>query len=111
MNKIFKKSLALTVSAALCLTAFIGCLSVSAETVTPVVGNITIGSAEVQVGSTDEFTLPVTIEKGTKGITQCKTTFIISTIVKHFKSQIQVLSRPRESSGIPALNADQNGRV
>lgn len=78
MNKIFKKSLALTVSAALCLTAFIGCLSVSAETVTPVVGNITIGSAEVQVGSTDEFTLPVTIEKGTSnGIAAARFAFSV----------------------------------
>lgn len=31
MQKIFKKSLALAVAAALCLTAFIGCLSVNAE--------------------------------------------------------------------------------
>ena len=77
MNKIFKKSLALTVSAALCLTAFIGCLSVSAETVTPV-GNITIGSTEVQVGSTDEFTLPVTIEKGTSnGIAAARFAFSV----------------------------------
>ncbi len=77
MNKIFKKSLALTVSAALCLTAFIGCLSVSAETVTPV-GNITIGSAEVTVGSTDEFTLPVTIEKGTSnGIAAARFAFSV----------------------------------
>lgn len=78
MNKIFKKSLALTVSAALCLTAFIGCLSVSAETVTPVVGNITIGSTEVQVGSTDEFTLPVTIKKGTSnGIAAARFAFSV----------------------------------
>lgn len=35
MQKIFKKSLALAVSAALCLTAFIGCLSVNAEGATP----------------------------------------------------------------------------
>ena len=31
MEKIFKKSLALVLSAALCLTALIGCLTVSAE--------------------------------------------------------------------------------
>ena len=36
MEKIFKKSLALMVSAALCLTAFVGCLTVNAEgTATP----------------------------------------------------------------------------
>lgn len=38
MEKIFKKSLALVLSAALCLTAFVGCLTVSAadETTTPI---------------------------------------------------------------------------
>lgn len=37
MEKIFKKSLALVLSAALCLTALVGCLTVSAaaETTTP----------------------------------------------------------------------------
>ena len=38
MEKIFKKSLALVLSAALCLTALVGCLTVSAadETTTPI---------------------------------------------------------------------------
>lgn len=58
MEKIFKKSLALMVSAALCLTAFVGCLSVNAN-----------GTATVEVGTVEnvsvdatEVTVPVTVK-------------------------------------------------
>ena len=43
MEKIFKKSLALILSAALCLTALVGCLTVSAaegDTTKPVYGKV-----------------------------------------------------------------------
>lgn len=47
MEKIFKKSLALLVSAALCLTAFVGCLTVNAET-TVYNGTITATAEEIE---------------------------------------------------------------
>lgn len=50
MEKIFKKSLALMVSAALCLTAFVGCLTVNAEgTATP---TYTITAQDGKAGDT-----------------------------------------------------------
>jgi hypothetical protein len=54
MEKIFKKSLALVLSAALCLTALVGCLTVSAdETTTPIVaGKYEVIDAEGVVGKT-----------------------------------------------------------
>lgn len=57
MEKIFKKSLALVLSAALCLTALVGCLTVSAdETTTPIVaGNYEVKDAEGVVGKTAEI--------------------------------------------------------
>lgn len=58
MEKIFKKSLALVLSAALCLTALVGCLTVSAadETTTPIVaGNYKVNNAEGVVGKTAEI--------------------------------------------------------
>lgn len=54
MNKIFKKSLALTVSAALCLTAFIGCLSVSAEEPVASSATITVKDATIAPGATGD---------------------------------------------------------
>lgn len=52
MEKIFKKSLALMVSAALCLTAFVGCLTVNAEeTATP---TYTITAQNGKAGDTVE---------------------------------------------------------
>lgn len=47
MEKIFKKSLAFIVSATLCLTAFVGCLTVNAEgekAATLTIGNVTVAS-------------------------------------------------------------------
>ncbi len=54
MNKIFKKSLALTVSAALCLTAFIGCLSVSAEEPVASSATITVKDTTIAPGATGD---------------------------------------------------------
>ena len=56
MKKIFKKSLALAVSAALCLTALVGCLTVSAAGT----ATASISSVEVANGSTSA-TITVTI--------------------------------------------------
>ena len=61
MEKIFKKSLALMVSAALCLTAFVGCLTVNAETA----GSATVTVGEVTAKTTDTTVeVPVTIAVG-----------------------------------------------
>lgn len=57
MEKIFKKSLAIMVSAAICLTALIGCLTVSAERGE---GTITVGTAEAKAG--DSVTVPVELK-------------------------------------------------
>lgn len=57
MEKIFKKSLAIMVSAAICLTALIGCLTVSAERGE---GTITVGTVEGKAG--DSVTVPVELE-------------------------------------------------
>ncbi len=68
MEKIFKKSLALMVSAALCLTAFVGCLTVNAETA----GSATVTVGEGKAKTTDAAVeVPVTIavaEGATTGI-------------------------------------------
>ena len=58
MKKIFKKSLAIMVSAAICLTALIGCLSVSAATRGE--GTFTVGSVSGKPG--DTVTVDVTLE-------------------------------------------------
>lgn len=55
MKKIFKKSLAIMVSAAICLTALIGCLSVSATTRGK--GTFTVESVSGKVG--DLVTVPI----------------------------------------------------
>ena len=55
MKKIFKKSLAIMVSAAICLTAFIGCLSVSAATRGE--GTFTVGSDSGKPG--ELVTVPI----------------------------------------------------
>lgn len=60
MKKIFKKSLALMVSAALCLTAFVGCLTVNAETPSNT-ATLTVGSKEITKGTTT-VTVPVTLQ-------------------------------------------------
>lgn len=57
MEKIFKKSLAIMVSAAICLTALIGCLTVSAERGE---GTITVGTAEAKAG--ESVTVPVELK-------------------------------------------------
>lgn len=57
MEKIFKKSLAIMVSAAICLTALIGCLTVSAERGE---GTITVGTVEGKAG--DSVTVPVELK-------------------------------------------------
>lgn len=51
MEKIFKKSLALVLSAALCLTALVGCLTVSAAE-TDNSATVTVGSVEVNSDAT-----------------------------------------------------------
>ena len=56
MKKIFKKSLAIMVSAAICLTALIGCLSVSAAE-TRGKGTFVVGSVSGKVG--DSVTVPI----------------------------------------------------
>ena len=56
MEKIFKKSLAIMVSAAICLTALIGCLTVSAERGE---GTITVGTVEGKAG--ESVTVPITL--------------------------------------------------
>lgn len=58
MEKIFKKSLALVLSAALCLTALIGCLTVSAEGAS---ATVTVGTVEVNSDAT-KATVPVTVK-------------------------------------------------
>ena len=58
MKKIFKKSLAIMVSAAICLTALIGCLSVSAATRGE--GTFTVGSVSGKPG--ENVTVDVTLE-------------------------------------------------
>lgn len=58
MKKIFKKSLAIMVSAAICLTALIGCLSVSAATRGE--GTFTVGSVLGKPG--ENVTVDVTLE-------------------------------------------------
>ncbi len=58
MEKIFKKSLALVLSAALCLTALVGCLTVSAEGAS---ATVTVGSVEVNSDAT-KATVPVTVK-------------------------------------------------
>ena len=55
MKKIFKKSLAIMVSAAICLTALIGCLSVSAATRGK--GTFTVGSISGKPG--ESVTVPI----------------------------------------------------
>ena len=66
MEKIFKKSLALMVSAALCLTAFVGCLTVNAETA----GSATVTVGEVTAKTTDTTVeVPVTIAAGADATT------------------------------------------
>ena len=55
MKKIFKKSLAIMVSAAICLTALIGCLSVSAATRGE--GTFTVGSVSGKPGAS--VTVPI----------------------------------------------------
>lgn len=64
MEKIFKKSLALVLSAALCLTALIGCLTVSAEGAS---ATVTVGTVEVNSDAT-KATVPVTITATGDGI-------------------------------------------
>ena len=64
MEKIFKKSLALVLSAALCLTALVGCLTVSAEGAS---ATVTVGSVEVNSDAT-KATVPVTITATGDGI-------------------------------------------
>ena len=64
MEKIFKKSLALVLSAALCLTALVGCLTVSAEGAS---ATVTVGSVEVNSDATTA-TVPVTITATGDGI-------------------------------------------
>ena len=58
MKKIFKKSLALMVSAAICLTALIGCLSVSAATRGE--GTFTVGSGSGKPG--ELVTVPIELK-------------------------------------------------
>lgn len=58
MKKIFKKSLAIMVSAAICLTALIGCLSVSAATRGE--GTFTVGSDSGKPGAS--VTVPIELE-------------------------------------------------
>lgn len=61
MKKIWQKSLASMVSAALCLTAFVGCLTVNAETA----GSATVTVGEVTAKTTDTTVeVPVTIAVG-----------------------------------------------
>lgn len=64
MEKIFKKSLALVLSAALCLTALVGCLTVSAEGAS---ATVTVGSVEVNSDATTAK-VPVTITASGDGI-------------------------------------------
>lgn len=64
MEKIFKKSLALVLSAALCLTALVGCLTVSAEGAS---ATVTVGSVEVNSDATTAK-VPVTITATGDGI-------------------------------------------
>ena len=58
MKKIFKKSLAIMVSAAICLTALIGCLSVSAATRGE--GTFTVGSDSGKPG--ESVTVPIELK-------------------------------------------------
>ena len=64
MENIFKKSLSLVLSAALCLTALVGCLTVSAEGAS---ATVTVGSVEVNSDATTAK-VPVTITASGDGI-------------------------------------------
>lgn len=66
MEKIFKKSLALVLSAALCLTALVGCLTVSAAE-TDNSATVRVGSVTVNSDAT-KATVPVTITATGDGI-------------------------------------------
>lgn len=66
MEKIFKKSLALVLSAALCLTALVGCLTVSAAE-TDNSATVTVGSVTVNSDATTA-TVPVAIKASGDGI-------------------------------------------
>ena len=66
MENIFKKSLALVLSAALCLTALVGCLTVSAAE-TDNSATVTVGSVEVNSDATTAK-VPVAIKASGDGI-------------------------------------------
>ncbi len=80
MEKIFKKSLALVLSAALCLTALVGCLTVSAadETTTTTVPTYTVNNATGNPGG------EVTVSADLTNLTEVCAHFLTITFPKGF---------------------------
>ena len=76
MKKIFKKSLAIMVSAAICLTALIGCLSVSAATRGE--GTFTVGSDSGKPGESVTVPIELTYTSGGEGMGIAASLFDVS---------------------------------
>lgn len=113
MKKIWQKSLASMVSAALCLTAFVGCLTVNAAT--DYTGTITSEGVAVATTATEaklDVAVSVSIPNGTPGIayTGLKATTEFGTLkgveIKSGDVKVEELSTDGVTS-IPAI--DENG--
>lgn len=76
MKKIFKKSLAIMVSAAICLTALIGCLSVSAATRGE--GTFTVGSVSGKAGASVTVPIELKYTSGGEGMGIAASLFDVS---------------------------------
>lgn len=76
MKKIFKKSLAIMVSAAICLTALIGCLSVSAATRGE--GTFTVGSDSGKPGASVTVPIELKYTSGGEGMGIAASLFDVS---------------------------------
>ena len=76
MKKIFKKSLAIMVSAAICLTALIGCLSVSAATRGE--GTFTVGSDSGKAGASVTVPIELKYTSGGEGMGIAASLFDVS---------------------------------
>ena len=76
MKKIFKKSLAIMVSAAICLTALIGCLSVSAATRGE--GTFTVGSVSGKPGASVTVPIELKYTSGGEGMGIAASLFDVS---------------------------------
>lgn len=105
MKKIWQKSLASMVSAALCLTAFVGCLTVNAATTT-YTGKITSDGAAVEATATEaivDLVVSAIVPDGAKGMAyiglKANTTFgaLTGVVVTEGDAAVDLMSEDGES--------------